>query len=365
MICGGLDRVRLAGRGRWPAASSRTGTPAVNVGGPEPARSGRDASGAAMSMPRPQPVRSVAVRQSSNLNTLEASTPGLQRALLLLAIAPITQHYLDVAAAYRQAGVWDKAFDFLTEGLRHDPADASLHDTLARAWRDWGFPDRGLTAAHRAVYHAPRSAEARNTLGTVLWALGQRADARQAFEAGGGTRPAGRLRLAQPLSRRRWPTAGPGGDLGLPAGRGVGAQTRRRGTSMKAESLDRRRGLMPPAPRTLDESGLTFDQVLQLVIKLLHVAGDLSGAELGERLGLRYSVLEPVLQHLRTSYLCEVLGRRAGRRSVVHLSRHRRRPRQGDAVPRAEPLRRRGAGAVPPVRACTCGRSTNSRRRGG
>ena len=87
--------------------------------------------------------------------------------------------------------MWDKAFDFLTEGLRHDPADASLHDALARAWRDWGFPDRGLTAAHRAVYHAPRSAEARNTLGTLLWALGQRADARQAFEAGGSTRPAG------------------------------------------------------------------------------------------------------------------------------------------------------------------------------
>jgi Tfp pilus assembly protein PilF len=154
----------------------------VNVGGPDPARPDRDARGVAMSMPRPQPVRTVAVRQSSNLNTLEATTPGLQRALLLLAIAPITQHYLDVAAAYRQAGVWDKAFDFLTEGLRHEPADASLHDGLARAWRDWGFPDLGLTAAHRAVYHAPRSPEARNTLGTLLWALGQRADARRAFE---------------------------------------------------------------------------------------------------------------------------------------------------------------------------------------
>jgi Magnesium chelatase, subunit ChlI len=77
---------------------------------------------------------------------------------------------------------------------------------------------------------------------------------------------------------------------------------------VKAEVSTWRRGLMPPAPRTLAESGLTFDQVLQLVIKLLHVAGDLSGAELGERLGLSYSVLEPVLQHLRTTYLCEVLG---------------------------------------------------------
>jgi Flp pilus assembly protein TadD len=78
--------------------------------------------------------------------------------------------------------VRDKAFDYLTEGVRQDPTSAALHDALARAWRDWGFPDRGLTAAHRAVYYAPTSAEARNTLGTVLWALGQRTEAREAFE---------------------------------------------------------------------------------------------------------------------------------------------------------------------------------------
>jgi hypothetical protein len=65
---------------------------------------------------------------------------------------------------------------------------------------------------------------------------------------------------------------------------------------------------MPPAPRTLADSGLSFDQVLQLMIKMLHVSGDLSGADLSDRLGLRYSVLEPVLHHLRSSYLCEVLG---------------------------------------------------------
>ena len=77
---------------------------------------------------------------------------------------------------------------------------------------------------------------------------------------------------------------------------------------MRTESIGRRRTVMPPAPRTLDEAGLSFDGVMQLVMKLLHLAGELSGAELGERLGLRYSVLEPVLHHLRTSYLCEVSG---------------------------------------------------------
>ena len=48
--------------------------------------------------------------------------------------------------------------------------------------------------------------------------------------------------------------------------------------------------------------------MLQLVLKTLHLAGELTGAELADRLGLRFSVLEPVLQHLRTTYLCEVSG---------------------------------------------------------
>lgn len=65
---------------------------------------------------------------------------------------------------------------------------------------------------------------------------------------------------------------------------------------------------MPAAPRTLEESGLSFDQVLQLAIKLLHVVGDMTGADLAGRLGLRYSVIEPVLHSLRSSYLCEVQG---------------------------------------------------------
>ncbi len=159
------------------------GQPAIDMGGVKVEVFGRPLSKAeAAKMPAPEPIRNVSERHSSNLSTLEASNPALQRALLALSLRPSTQGYLDVAAAYRTAGVRDKAFDYLSEGVRRDPTDAALHDALARAWRDWGFPDRGLTAAHRAVYYAPQSAEARNTLGTVLWALGNRADARQAFE---------------------------------------------------------------------------------------------------------------------------------------------------------------------------------------
>ncbi|MGE0362267.1 MAG: hypothetical protein AB7H93_14055 [Vicinamibacterales bacterium] len=155
------------------------GTPIVDVGGvvaPVVVR------GAASTDARSdvRPLRVIAARYSGSA-ALESTSPVLQRALLALALAPSGRRYLEVAAAYRRLGVVDTAVDFLLAGLRQDAADAALHDALARAWRDWGFPDRGLAAAHRAVYHAPGSAEARNTLGTVLWALGDRAGAGRAF----------------------------------------------------------------------------------------------------------------------------------------------------------------------------------------
>jgi tetratricopeptide (TPR) repeat protein len=156
------------------------GTPAIDLGGLDPRLASRPVGSARM--PAPEPVRNVGTRHSGNLSTLEATSPALQRALLALTLQPTTQRYLDVAAAYRKVDVRDRAYDYLNEGVRRDPTSAALHDALARAWRDWGMPARGLSAAHHAVYYAPRSAEARNTLGTVLWALGQRQQARQAFE---------------------------------------------------------------------------------------------------------------------------------------------------------------------------------------
>lgn len=169
---------------RAPTLASRLitpGRPAVDVGGPVPVTT----AGRARARPdaRDRHQVQVAARQSTNLGTLEATSPPLQRALLALSLLPSPAHYLQVAAAYRRAGIGDRAFDYLDAGVKHHPSEAALHDALARLWRDWGFAARGLAAAHRAVFHAPRSAEARNTLGTVLWALGERAEARHAFAA--------------------------------------------------------------------------------------------------------------------------------------------------------------------------------------
>jgi hypothetical protein len=63
-----------------------------------------------------------------------------------------------------------------------------------------------------------------------------------------------------------------------------------------------------PAPRTLEESGVRLDMLVQLLIKFLHFAGELNGFELAERLGLGFSVIEPGIDALKAQQLCEIVG---------------------------------------------------------
>jgi hypothetical protein len=66
--------------------------------------------------------------------------------------------------------------------------------------------------------------------------------------------------------------------------------------------------LHPTAPRTLDEAGLSHDFITQLVLKVLHFGSDNTGVEIARRLGLEFSVIEPVLEFLKRSHQCEVFG---------------------------------------------------------
>jgi predicted ATPase with chaperone activity len=65
--------------------------------------------------------------------------------------------------------------------------------------------------------------------------------------------------------------------------------------------------LWPAAPRTLEETGLSIDLLLQLATKTLQFLGEMSGARLAQTLGLRYSAIEPVLSHLKQG-LAEISG---------------------------------------------------------
>jgi tetratricopeptide (TPR) repeat protein len=82
---------------------------------------------------------------------------------------------------YRAAGALSAAYGHYAAALAHDRRDASSYEGLARVWRDWGLPALGLPDAHRAVYFAPDSASAHNTVGTLLAALGRFDAADRAF----------------------------------------------------------------------------------------------------------------------------------------------------------------------------------------
>ena len=74
----------------------------------------------------------------------------------------------------------------------------------------------------------------------------------------------------------------------------------------------------PKAPRTLQEAGLSSDLVTQLVLKTLHLSGELSGTELARRLGLPFFAFEPVLADIKQQHHCEVSGGALGSLSFLY-----------------------------------------------
>src|SRR5207249_10704793 len=66
--------------------------------------------------------------------------------------------------------------------------------------------------------------------------------------------------------------------------------------------------VMPVAPNTLEEAGLSHDLLTQLALKHLHFNGDLKGSELAAKLGLNFSIVEPALEFLRGQHQLEVAG---------------------------------------------------------
>ena len=47
---------------------------------------------------------------------------------------------------------------------------------------------------------------------------------------------------------------------------------------------------------------------MQLVLKLLHFSGELSGIEIARRLGVEFSVIEPTLDFIKRLHQCEIVG---------------------------------------------------------
>jgi hypothetical protein len=63
-----------------------------------------------------------------------------------------------------------------------------------------------------------------------------------------------------------------------------------------------------PAPESLEASGLRLDMIVQLLVKTLHFAGEMSGIELCDRLALPFPAIEPGIDALKAQRLCEIVG---------------------------------------------------------
>lgn len=126
-------------------------------------------------------ARARPVSKHSTGPTIESLDGRLAAALLALRAWSSAATHRQVALEYTRLRILDQASWHYRAALRFDPQDGAAYDGLARIWRDWRLPGLALSDAHRAVYYAPRSAEAHNTLGTVLHALGRRAEAKESY----------------------------------------------------------------------------------------------------------------------------------------------------------------------------------------
>ena len=173
LLCGCAARTSTTGRPPRP--------PSTGEVSPDPGASATDLSDY-MAKVRHLSANSQPVPKSSVQETLESRDADLAADLFRLSRVPTAAAHRAVADRYRARGVLDVAYRHYNAAVKLDARDAAGYDGLARVWRDWGLPQLALGDAHRAVYFAPASAAFRNTLGTVMQALGLHEDARAAYE---------------------------------------------------------------------------------------------------------------------------------------------------------------------------------------
>ena len=103
------------------------------------------------------------------------------------------------------------------------------------------------------------------------------------------------------------------------------------------------------APTTLADTGLSEDLITQLVVKLLHFNANCTGVEIARRVRLEFSVVEPILETLKQSHQCEVVG---GGSLGAPSFRYRITDRgnaTGANASGAQPIRRSCAGTTIPI----------------
>src|SRR5579884_3121190 len=57
--------------------------------------------------------------------------------------------------------------------------------------------------------------------------------------------------------------------------------------------------LAPPEPESIEQSGLAESTVEQLILKILYFRGDLYGQDLSAAIGLKFSVIQEIVEALK------------------------------------------------------------------
>lgn len=129
----------------------------------------------------PSPVPAARRQAPLNATSLESTDRVLGRALLKAAAVPTAESLDAVGFRYYQLGVLDAAHRFYSRALAANPHDVGALDGRARIARNWGQLGDALGDASRATYYGPRSAQAWNTLGTILQMAGRSSEAADAY----------------------------------------------------------------------------------------------------------------------------------------------------------------------------------------
>src|SRR5258708_19543559 len=62
---------------------------------------------------------------------------------------------------------------------------------------------------------------------------------------------------------------------------------------------------VPPAPQTIEDTGLPTSMFEQLIVKLLHSRGDMLGRDLSEAMGLKFSLIEGFIDFFKRQHVIQ------------------------------------------------------------
>ena len=66
------------------------------------------------------------------------------------------------------------------------------------------------------------------------------------------------------------------------------------------------RGLYPPVPQALEDTGLPLNVIEQILLKILYFRTELSGRDLAKELGIPYSLIDPLVEGFKRSHVIGV-----------------------------------------------------------